>query len=131
MPSATPAPAAAPDLTIVYDRRSLGIVNTSTGPVDLSGLALVQGTTSLPAAHWQQYLSGSLSAFPARDCLQVWSASESADLPAPSGCRYVRGVTYLAGPVMFWTQVSFDVQWNGRALASCTAGAGRCPVDLP
>jgi len=130
-PSSTPVPAAAPDLTILYDSRSLAIINTSIGPVDLAQLALVQGTFSLPAARWQQYLSGSLNAIPARDCLQAWSSGESADLPAPSGCRYVRGVTYLGGPVMFWTQGPFDVQWSGRALVTCAVGAGRCLVDLP
>ncbi len=130
-PSGTPAPAAVPDLTIVYDRRSLGIINTSGAAVDLSNLALVWGAASLPTARWLTYLSGSLTAFPANDCLQAWSAAESADLPAPSGCRYVRGVTYLAGPVMFWTQGAFEVQWNGHVLATCSAGAGRCAVDLP
>jgi uncharacterized protein YkwD len=133
----TPTPVAAAsggaeDIAIIYDSRSLAILNTSGAARDLSRLDMVSGTTTFPITRWQsQWLAAPLNAFPANDCLQTWSWDEQEDVPKPSGCRNQRGVTLLAPEARFWLTGSFTVQWDGIVVATCLAEAGRCAVDLP
>lgn len=128
----TPEPAALPDVLVIYDSRSLTLVNVSEKALDFSRLALAQGSLRLAVTSWQgQWLTVPLTAFPAQDCLQVWSWAESVALNPPSKCRIQRSVITLAADRLFWTKGSFEVHQGDTLLATCPAGSGECAVDLP
>ncbi|WP_119065404.1 CAP domain-containing protein [Aggregatilinea lenta] len=122
----------AEDIAIIYDSRSLAILNTSGAARDLSRLELAAGTTTFPITRWQsEFLAAPLDAFPADDCLQTWSWNEQEDVPKPPDCDNQRGVRLVAPEARFWLTQEFAVRWDGIVVATCPAGAGRCPVDLP
>jgi len=128
-PSATPG--AGGDLTLIYDARSLAIYNSAGRAVDLTGLTLEQGALRLSVGDWQTpWLSGTLSAFATRDCLQVWSWDEASDPPAPSDCRFVRGAITIDPDDRLWLGGSFIVSRAGTQLAACPAAPGRCSFAL-
>ena len=120
------------DIAIIYDSRSLAVLNTSSATRDLSRLEFVAGTTTFSVTRWQtQFLAAPLDAFPADDCLQTWSWNEQEDVPKPSDCDNQRGVTLVAPEGRFWLTNDFVVRWDGIVVANCPVGAGTCPVDLP
>jgi len=130
---ATSTPRAAPggDLTLIYDARSLTIVNSAGSAIDVTGLALEQGARRLVAAEWQTpWLSGTLTALAARDCLQVWSWNEASDPPAPADCRFVRGAITIAPDERPWLGAPFNVSRNGERLAACAPAPGKCSFSL-
>ena len=136
----TPAPAAATptprapssgDLTLIYDARSLTIYNSTGDAVDLTGLTLEQGAFRLDVADWQTpWLSGTLSAFAARDCLQVWSWTEASDPPAPGDCRFLRGAITIDPDDRPWLDAPFNVSRNGQRLATCAPAPDACSFAL-
>ncbi len=127
----TPTPRGGSDLTLIYDARSLTIWNSAGRALDLTGLVLEQGDRRLPIGAWQTpWLSGSLQAFAARDCLQVWAWSEPTDPPAPSDCRYVRGAITIEPLDRPWLGAPFNVSRNGQRLAACPVAPGRCSFSL-
>ncbi|MBN1678795.1 MAG: hypothetical protein JW966_00790 [Anaerolineae bacterium] len=130
-PSATPEPASTSDLLLVYDSRSLAAVNVSGASLDVSGLVLKHANGELAFSAWNtQWLSGSLTALAANDCLQVYGWDQS-DLPKPSQCRTVRGVITISPSRLFWTVTGFDVYQGSTRLTACAAGAGECAITLP
>jgi hypothetical protein len=119
------------DVALIYDNQSLGVLNVSGAALDLSGMALAGGETRLPITRWDtEWLDVPLSAFPAGDCLQVWSYNDY-DPGPPAGCRYVRSSIYVAPDELFWRNADFEVYWQGEPLATCSMGVGRCEIDLP
>jgi uncharacterized protein YkwD len=135
-PIATPTIAASPtpqqDILLVYDSHSLALINTSGHTLDLTPLVLVQGTTTLPIMSWATaYLNVPLTAFPARDCLQVWSWTEPSPLKPPAACRIQRAVLNLAPNRLFWTTADFQVRAGDTTLGTCHVGAGQCGFALP
>jgi uncharacterized protein YkwD len=131
-PSATPVPTAAPNLLLLYHSRSMVLVNLSRNPLDISDLVLTDGTNRLPVTAWNTpYLSGSLEALPAGDCVQGWSFSEASMLNQPSNCRYRRSVINLSGNQLFWTRADFQLLNGMNIVGQCTAAAARCEVILP
>ncbi|HEX3052957.1 MAG TPA: CAP domain-containing protein [Aggregatilineaceae bacterium] len=113
VPTATPTPAISDEsfeLLIVYDRRSLALVNVDSHPIDVTGLDLEYGTSHLPATRWQQpWLSFPLDAMPPSSCLQVWSWLEPSDLPQPSICTAYSSTIQADPKQLFWTASSFTV----------------------
>jgi uncharacterized protein YkwD len=135
-PVATPtvalSPTAQQDILLVYDSHSLALVNTSGHTLDLTSLVLVQGSTTLPVTSWATaYLNVPLTAFPARDCLQVWSWTEPSALKPPAACRIQRAVLNLAPDRLFWTKADFQVRSGDTTLGTCHVGAGQCGFALP
>jgi uncharacterized protein YkwD len=132
-PTTPPSPTTAPqDIVLVYDNHSLALVNTSGRALDLTSLVLVQGTTTLPVTSWATaFLNVPLTAFPARDCLQVWSWAEPSPLKPPAACRIQRAVLNLAPDRLFWTKADFQVRWKDTTLGTCHVGAGQCGFALP
>ncbi len=131
-PTATPTPGTRRDVVIVYDSRSLAVLNASGAAVDLSALVLAYPGGQLAVTAWEStFLNVPLSAFPTGDCLQAWSWNEASDPPKPDACRYLRSILTLNPSRLFWTRADFDVQWNGTWLATCAAGSGECAVALP
>jgi len=133
--NATPTPRATPgavgDVTLIYDARSLSLYNSAGQALDLTGLALEQGAVRLGVAEWQTpWLSGTLTAFAARDCLQVWSWDEASDPPAPPDCRFVRGAITIDPDERPWLGGPFRASRDGTPLAACPAAPGRCSFAL-
>jgi hypothetical protein len=72
-----------------------------------------------------------LNAFPANNCLSVWSWNDPNVIPEPAGCAVRRAVITVSPESFFWAQGSFEVRVGNVAVATCQADAGRCTVDLP
>jgi uncharacterized protein YkwD len=119
------------DVALIYDNQSLGVLNVSGGALNLTGLAFSGGETRLPITRWDtEWLDVPLSAFPAGDCLQIWSYDQN-DPGKPAGCHYVRSSIYVAPDELFWHNGDFQVLWQGDPLLTCAVGAGRCEISLP
>lgn len=130
VPTATQAASGA--LLVVYDQRSLALVNASGSTLNVSQIVLAQGSETLPVAAWNTpWLAAPLDALPAQDCLQVWSWDEPAEIGPPDGCRYQRGVINVGPDERFWTGGGFEVRQGNTVLATCPGGLGRCAVALP
>jgi hypothetical protein len=54
-----------------------------------------------------------------------------ADQPAPAECLDARQGWTTNSALVFWTQGSFTVNYNGVLVTTCQTAAGRCTVDLP
>jgi len=128
--AATPA-AGGSDLTFVYKDISFALLNTSSEPLDLTGLEFVGESVTTSVTRWDTAaLSGPLDAFPVGDCMMFidWS---SRDLGPPSGCRFRLSAVFISPDEIFWTEGKFEVRLGGELLATCDAGAERCEADLP
>jgi hypothetical protein len=131
-PTVAVSPTAKQDILLVYDSHSLALVNTSGHTLDLTSLVLVQGSTTLAVTSWATaFLNVPLTAFPARDCLQVWAWTEPSALNPPSICRIQRAVLNLAPDRLFWTKADFQVRSGDTTLGTCHVGAGQCGFALP
>jgi uncharacterized protein YkwD len=131
-PGATPVPGNVTDVMLVYDGRSLTLVNVAGKPLDLTSLVIAGETQALALTRWQTpWLSGSLATFPSGDCLQVWAWTEGSDLPQPVLCRIRRGVINVAPEALFWAEGAFALRVGDAVLAACPAGSGTCAADLP
>jgi hypothetical protein len=132
VPAATITPDTHPDVLLVYDGRSLALINVSGRSLDLTALVIAGAGDSLPLTRWQTpWLSGSLTAFAAGDCLQVWAWTEAEDLPLPAGCHYRRGVINVAPEARFWAEGAFTLRAGQTVLATCPADGGECAARLP
>ncbi|GAB4411782.1 MAG: hypothetical protein Kow00106_06190 [Anaerolineae bacterium] len=132
VPDVTVTPDTRPDVLLVYDARSLALINVSGRALDLTALVIAGAADSLPLTRWQTpWLSGSLTAFTAGDCLQVWAWTEAGDLPLPAGCRYRRGVINVAPEGRFWAESDFTLRAGQTVLATCLADGGECAARLP
>ena len=132
-PTPTPEPPR-PELLIVYDSRSLAVINNSRHTLDLSDVALRGNGVTLPVSWWQAVRGVTLPlyTFPAGDCVQVWSQQESSAPRKPAECNAVRsGRSFFASSQRFWLEGSFEVLLGDEVVATCQAGARRCEVDLP
>ncbi|MEW6580866.1 MAG: CAP domain-containing protein [Chloroflexota bacterium] len=131
-PGAPPTPNNVMDVLLVYDGRSLALVNVSRKPLDLTSLVIAGGAQSLALTRWQTpWLSGSLAAFPSGDCVQVWAWTEAVELPQPGVCRIRRSVINVAPEARFWAEGAFALRLGDAVLATCPAGMGTCTADLP
>lgn len=132
VPVATPTPSSVTDVLLVYDNRSLSLVNVSGKLLDLTPLVIAGEGQSLALTRWQTpWLSGSLTAFPSGDCVQVWAWTEASDLPQPGICRFRRSVINVAPGERFWTAGAFALRLGDAVLATCPGGMGTCTADLP
>lgn len=136
-PIATPAPTATPEpprpeLLIVYDNRSLAIINQSRLTLNLGYIELEGETMTLPLTWWSEVGNANIYQFPAGDCLQTWAGGEFNAPRKPNACRVLRsGRSNLRPNQLFWTEGDFNVLQDGEVIATCEQGARRCEVDLP
>ncbi len=133
--AAVPATVSAPtgnNILLLYDARSFTLLNSGQTPINVREIVF-QGVGQLfPVTSWEtQWLSGSLTAFAASDCLQVWSWQETAALNAPTRCRQRRSVLTIAPNAMFWKQGDFEVRWRNAALVTCRAADTQCEFAVP
>ncbi|MCZ7539429.1 MAG: CAP domain-containing protein [Anaerolineae bacterium] len=132
VPIATPTPNSVTDVLLVYDGRSLSLVNVSGKPLDLTPLVIAGEAQSLALTRWQTpWLSGSLAAFPSGDCVQAWAWTEASEPAQPGVCRFRRSVINLAPEARFWTTGAFALRLGDAVLTTCPGGMGTCAADLP
>jgi uncharacterized protein YkwD len=127
--STTTTSSAPPSLVLIYDRRSLTLMNATAGPLNVHDIRLVSGNLQFNVTRWQtQWLSGTLEALAGHDCLGAWSWLEPSVLPQPTDCRQRRGVIQIDPAQMIWANADFDVYRSDQLLAHCVSSAGRCAV---
>lgn len=141
LPAATAAPTATPEpprpeILLVYDGRSLSIINNARRALDLYGLEVAGSQARLPLTWWLNAPGADenfeLFAFPPGDCVQAWSFTETNAPRKPAECRVRRaGRSQLTRGQFFWLEGSFDVLLDGNVVGTCEAEAKRCEVDLP
>lgn len=122
---------------LVYDDRSLMLLNRSDEPVDVSDLIFVQITAqgrelNFRSNSWDG--SAPPSALPPGDCFEIWS-SASTNLSPPDSCS-TRHAYFQANSVqrLFWisdvSTATFEVRRGSQVLAKCEISAGECLVDV-
>lgn len=121
------------NVILLYDARSLTLLNTSQAPVNIRDLVIQTSSgTTFRVTSWEtQWLSGSLTALAASDCLQAWSWQETTTLTPPSRCRQRRSVLTLAPTALFWKTGDFEVRLRDQLLALCSASASQCEFTVP
>ncbi|NDJ87414.1 MAG: CAP domain-containing protein [Chloroflexi bacterium] len=131
-PSSTPTISPTPQvdaLLIIYNSRSLAIVNRTSANIDLTPYRLVAGDQQLPLTDWDtEFATAPMSDLPAGDCVQVWSWREPGVLSQPDECRYRRSVIFINPDQRFWAAGDFEVYRNQELITVCSAEAGRCEV---
>jgi uncharacterized protein YkwD len=126
----TPTTSAVPDIRLIYDDHSLTLLNVSDQRIDISGVAITGGGTTLAATRWSAVAPVLLDDFAVGGCLQVWSWDEPVDLPQPSACMNRYSYIYTAPGTLFWTQGNFSITQDGAVIATCKNGAGTCDAAL-
>jgi uncharacterized protein YkwD len=126
----TPTVAAVPDIRVIYDNRSLTLLNVSSRRIDISTVAITGGGTTLTTARWASVAPVLLDDFAVGGCLQVWSWDEPTDLPQPSACMNRYSYIYVAPTSVFWAQGDFSITQNGAVIATCKKGGGTCDAAL-
>jgi hypothetical protein len=131
-PSATVAAAssnsASAGVTLIYNARSLTLVNTGSNPVNVAGWQYSGSGSTLNFSRWTQFSPVALERLGSGQCLQAYSWNEAASPAAPSECRNVAAVVTLAPDKLFWTQAAFQVRQGDSVLVTCEPGAGSCAV---
>ncbi|MEO8392747.1 MAG: CAP domain-containing protein [Chloroflexota bacterium] len=131
-PTAAPVTTATTSVLLVYDAKSLTLLNSTLAPINMSGVVFVGQTSTFAAARWStQWLSGTLTALGGNNCLQVWSWLEKNAVDKPTSCRSRRSALTVAPEQLFWKQGDFQVMWGQTTLASCRAAATQCAFALP
>ncbi|MBI5667695.1 MAG: CAP domain-containing protein [Chloroflexi bacterium] len=141
LPAATAAPTATPEpprpeILLVYDGRSLTIINNARRSLDLYGLEVAGVQARLPLTWWLNAPGADenfeLYAFPPGDCVQAWSFTETSAPRKPAECKVRRAArSQLTREQFFWLEGTFDVLLDGTVVGTCEAAAKRCEVDLP
>lgn len=121
------------NMLLLYDARSFTLLNSSQAPLNVRELTFQSTSGALfRVTSWEtQWLSGSLTALAASDCLQAWSWQETSTLTPPSRCRQRRSVLTLSPTALFWKLGDFEVRLADRVLAVCSATATQCEVAVP
>lgn len=121
----------APELTLVYDEETISLVNATGAPLDVSGITLQHGGTTIPVDAWTQYFPlVDLVAFPDTRCLQGWSASNGGNIVKPDSCGGVASFITVENDEVVWANDTFEVLNNGVVAATCNGAAGECVVNL-
>ncbi len=131
-PAPPPGPGASPpNVRIIYDPRTLAVVNLSESRQDWTGLELVQGEKRLTAMRWNTLGGFAVNAVPPRGCILAIDPALGASAGPPSLCTSFYAEMQLGANERFWANGPFEVQINGQVLASCPAQNGPCEFSLP
>ena len=101
---------------LLYDSQSFAVLNNTESAANVAEVVFVGAQTSFAVARWDtQWLSGSLTALGANDCLETWSWDIKSTLSKPSACRQRRGVITIASNQLFWNSRRLRGQAARRA----------------
>ena len=115
-----------PTMTLVYNPSTLTLFTDRAG-INLSGLVLTNGTTSIRVATLQaQYIRGTIQSFGSRDCLFI-TIARSITTPTVS-CGFTSTTFYEASRAVW--RGDFRVERDGNLVASCSVSDGRCVVSM-
>lgn len=121
------------DLLLIYDASVpvFTLQNTSGVELDLRPLSFQGAERAVPTSVWQTpFLASPLDAFKPIGCLMIWGFNLP-DQPAPPECGDARQGWLSDSELIFWTAGTFDALYNGKVIATCQTGAGRCTINLP
>jgi hypothetical protein len=109
-------------LRLFISQETVTIQATGAGDVDLSDIVLVSERGSLPLTRFDNgFLTAPLTAFPALDCLQVWSTGVNQVLPRPAQCGVRHSWIVVTEPAAFWVDVDlFRVERDGAVIGRCS-----------
>jgi hypothetical protein len=118
------------NIELVYDAKSLNLINLSDSPLNLAGLSFRSGEgTTL-----REYRSPNpgTQLLP-RNCVRLWALRPQAS-EQPAGCTAVStSNTIRLERQLFWLGAvdSFSIQRNGDLIETCPITANRCLFMLP
>ncbi|MEQ8677897.1 MAG: CAP domain-containing protein [Aggregatilineales bacterium] len=136
IPSPTPILTATPlptfDISLEYSSDSFTLINASTVPLYIEGLYFESETGAMDVGRWNtQFLTASLSGFPAQGCLQVWNLETTTPLDAPANCDTRHAWIAVNDGATFWRGgTTFDVYRFGELITTCTVSVGVCEFNL-
>lgn len=126
-----PSPTPSPSVLLIYDARSLWLINISSRALNLGGVELVGNGARVSAMRWDAPgMVVSIYNFPAGDCLSL-TLPGVGEPARPSICRARQGWSTVKAGEDFWARGDFEVYLNGRSVAMCMAAAGSCAFPLP
>lgn len=131
--AATQPPVISPDqIMLIYSEDVFTLLNIAGFTVDISGLSFTSNTGNLMVSAWDNgFLTASLYAFPAGDCLMAWQVGNG-DYPRPDNCGTRHAWLAVSNSAAFWTSENgFEVLWQGQPLFHCRAEIGSCAFTLP
>jgi serine/threonine protein kinase len=124
-------------VVLIYDNRSLVLLNRSNESVDVSDLVFEQVTAqgrklTFNSNSWDG--SAPPSALPAGDCYEIWT-SDSTTMPKPEGCGTRHAFFQTTSTQrLFWISsvptATFEVRRGNQVLAECSISAGECFLDI-
>jgi hypothetical protein len=122
---------------LIYDERTVILLNRSQAPIDLTNMSFLQTTATgnrlqLFTSVWGDG-TADLFALPPGDCFQVWR-NDQITLPVPDVCDTRHAWIAVSSSRWFWLSdvpvATFDVLRGSRVLAECSVAAGQCLVTL-
>ncbi|MBC7814850.1 MAG: serine/threonine protein kinase [Burkholderiales bacterium] len=125
------------EVLLVYDPRTLVLLNRSDETIDVSGLYFIQQKADGTQADFRsnRWINNEQppTALPAHDCFQIWTA-EFRLLGTPNYCDTRHFWLQVSFPRWFWIsdvdEATFEVRRGTDVLAVCEVRAGECEVDL-
>lgn len=131
-PSAIVPTPVLPDIQLLYSPNGLTLINVSGGTLDLTGLLFSSSLGAMNVEVWDtEFLTRPLFAFPAGDCLQVWSVDIVNVPPVPGSCRFRHAWISVRNDQVFWSDsTAFTVSRGGTVMRVCEIAAGVCDVSL-
>jgi len=119
-----------PDVRLVYNDDNLTLINISGRTLDLAGLLFTSDTSQMQIDKWQtEFLSASLSGFPAGDCLQVWGLGNNSVRNKPNECDTRHAWIAVGDTFTFW-RGNFTVNRYTETLTTCNIANGVCEFSM-
>lgn len=125
------------ELRLIYDERTLIVLNQSESPIDLTNMSFLQttGTGTRLQLFTTVWADGTaeLYALPPGDCFQVWR-NDQTTLPVPDVCDTRHAWIAVSTTRWFWISdvetATFEVLHGSTALAECRISTSECLVKL-
>ena len=129
IPTLTPQP---PEIVkLVYDKGYLTLVNSSPNPVDLFGISLTSDIFTFSSVTWEVPADEiNIGALPPNHCLQLGGFNTSNTINFLPECSFVRSFVTIPDERFFWVEGTFSVLRDEDAIATCSADANLCEVNL-
>jgi serine/threonine protein kinase len=132
-------PVSGGQLSVVYNKDQLNLINTSGTLLNINPLTFVQRGSSerrFSTLDWNsEFAAYPTTAWPNGRCYQLTRIGLGVLQPLPS-CLRIAAFRAVRPDVQFWVAqadsvTTFEVLWNDSRIATCEIAAGRCSVMLP